>query len=57
MYYALYLVGHPLPPEPVSRTHGWHKLTFLCFDVPLNINQSINQSTTGMFVLMFSVAI
>jgi len=41
-YYALHLVGHPLPTEPVSRPRSLHKKTFLCWR---GVNhQSINQS-------------
>jgi len=51
-YYALYLVGHPLPPEPFSFHRRWHKLTYwpFCVDVPLN-NQSILPTLMCLFFL------
>jgi len=42
-YYALYVAGHPLPPEPVSLPRSWHKLTFLCWRA---VKQSIDQPCT-----------
>jgi len=27
--YALHLVGHSKPPEPVSLLRSWHKMTFM----------------------------
>jgi len=52
-YYALYLVVHPWPTEPVSSPRSWRKLTFLYWRA---VKQSINQSI-GFMPLYFSLAI